>query len=130
LKYDISDVLMAAISFACFQVAALKVLESVLPTRQAAIKSLQNAITTAWALIFETNGGSRHHSLETIFAMVWGICVIALASNAHMSFVSVGAAAERRCLPNWRLGKKVWFREKTSTTRDARRESLKNRKME
>jgi hypothetical protein len=114
----ISDVLTATTSFACFQVAALKVLESVSPTRQAAIKSLQNALTTAWALLIETKG-FRHSSLEIVPAIVWGICVFALASDAQMSFASLGAAAERRCLPNWALGKQAWFRK--NSINDARR---------
>jgi hypothetical protein len=96
-----SDLVIASISFAAFQVAALKVLESVSPTRQAAIKSLQNALTTAWALIIDSNG-LRHSSFEIVPSLSWGICVIALASDAKV-YISTGAG-ERHWLPICALG--------------------------
>jgi hypothetical protein len=74
---------IACASFAASQVAALMVLERVTPTRQAAIKSLQNALTTAWALLIDTTGRGRHNSLEVVPALAWGACVVALASGAQ-----------------------------------------------
>lgn len=77
------DVVIALSSFAAFQVAALMVLERVSPTRQAAIKSLQNALTTAWALVIESKS-QRHSSLEIVPALVWGVCVAALTTDAQL----------------------------------------------
>jgi len=77
----LSDLVIASGSFAAFQIAALTVLERVTPTRQAAIKSLQNAATTAWVLLVEANGST----LQIVPALVWGVCVVALAMDARMS---------------------------------------------
>jgi hypothetical protein len=79
-----SDVAIASVSFAAFQVAALMVLERVSPTRQAAIKSLQNTLTTAWAMLIDSKG-KKHNSLEIVPALVWGVCVTALATDVQMT---------------------------------------------
>lgn len=81
------DVAITCGSFAAFQVAALMVLERVSPTRQAAIKSLQNASTTAWTLLTDTNGHGRHNALELVPAIVWGACVVALASGEDIGLL-------------------------------------------
>lgn len=98
-RVRLSDLVIASVSFAAFQVAALLVLEHVTPTRQAAIKSLQNALTTAWALLIDSNG-KRHSALEIMPALVWGICVVALATDAQMSISLAPLTAWRPyCLP-------------------------------
>lgn len=79
-----AHVFMACISFAVFQVGALMVLERVSPARQAAMKSLHNAMTTAWAIALDSRG-KWSNSTELFPAIVWGVCVVALIMSAPLS---------------------------------------------
>jgi hypothetical protein len=106
VRVHMADLVIASASFAAFQVAALMVLERVSPTRQAAIKSLQNALITAWTLVIDSRG-KRHTPLEIVPALVWGLCVMALTMDARLSGARLAASGKReewQSLPIFRQG--------------------------
>lgn len=81
-------VLIAITSFAVFQAAALYVLEKATPTRQSAIKSLQNAVLTAVAVLADAHRSTASDLMQLIPAFTWAICVSAISLEVSVTFLT------------------------------------------
>lgn len=77
----------ASLSFAVFQISAFYVLENVSPTQQSALKALQTTVTTAMAVLIDSEFQS-YSLLQILPAIIWAVCTVALSLNVSVDIAS------------------------------------------